>query len=359
MFRMVKKLGMRTLVSLMLVVGITGNIMGFDLQGGPWFYALLLGVGLTGCTFGIDKNELKGSDWRLIAMAVTIGVFVKALIIGGVMFFASGQPQFLILGIVVAQIDPLSVGALAGTSRISPKADNLLRAWSSLDDPITVLITVLVVTAQKAFGFSLGIHISNVAANSIGGYGEYLYLNIALMAVAIWLWQLAYRGSLAWKIAFTASLLVAAILAGVNWYWMFGLALMGLSIRPETKVYNWINKKLETATKLAFLAAGVIVGYLLYAHLSAHGLDAQILWGLALGAMAFVSQMIVAPLLTIGSGYTRQDRWHLALGHQNGLTAASLGLATGTIAIVVPAIIATHVLYGATNAILNRKISKR
>ncbi|MGD8373391.1 MAG: hypothetical protein PVI21_00860 [Candidatus Woesebacteria bacterium] len=357
MLNIVQKMGIRTLVILTLIIGAIGNSSSINLQGNPWFYALLLGAGLVGCTFGIDKNELKGSDWRVVALAVTVGVFVKALIIGIALYFASGQPMFLVLGLVVAQIDPLSVGALVGSSHISKKADNLLRAWSSLDDPVTVLLTVMLVITQQTFKFNLGIQINSVQIDSATGYGLYLFFNLALVAVAVWMWRLVYRGSMFRKIASTAILLVVAILAGATWYWMFGLALMGLCIRPETKAYDWINAKLETAARFSFLAAGTIVGWLLFEHVTSNGLDSQMFWGLALGAMAFISQAIVVPLVTIGSGYSKQDRLYLAIGHQNGLTAASLGLATGTVAIVIPAIIMTHILYGICNAVLNKRFA--
>src|SRR5690554_186804 len=70
--------------------------------------ALLLAVGLFGSTAGIDRAEAAAHK-GIILSAITVGVFVKAALIGGALFLATRDPVFFVLGVAVAQIDPLSV----------------------------------------------------------------------------------------------------------------------------------------------------------------------------------------------------------------------------------------------------------
>lgn len=139
---------------------------------------------------------------------------------------------------------------------------------------------------------------------------------------------------------------MSAVAVGASWYWMFGLALLGIYLRPKGETYDTVNSTLEQWAKVAFAATGVMAGSMFYDTLSQGDVAAQLLWGVALGTMAFVSQMIVGSILMIGKGYTPQDRWYFACAYQNGLMAMILGVSTGAIALVVPAIVATHVLYG-------------
>ncbi|HEY0664362.1 MAG TPA: cation:proton antiporter, partial [Thiobacillaceae bacterium] len=105
--------------------------------------AILLAIGLYGSTYAIDVASAR-HDRKLILTAVTVGVLVKAALIGSVVALAWQDPLFLLLGVVVAQIDPLSVAALMADERMSPRAKTILAAWSSFDDPITVILTVYV-----------------------------------------------------------------------------------------------------------------------------------------------------------------------------------------------------------------------
>jgi len=360
MFAHLRKLGMRTLVTFLLIAGFTGESFGLSLDGTPWFWALLLGTGLFASTFGIDLAAMRASDWRVVALAVTVGVFVKTAIISLSLFSASllvtsGLLIFFVLGPTMAQMDPLAVSALASNRRMSKRMDNLVRAVSSLDDPVTVLMTILLLLAQKVFGFGLGATITGVNVTTLPDYGQYMWLNIAFMASTVWFWQLAYKGSPRWKLAFTLALIAGSLVVGASWYWMFGLALMGLYLRPEGYVQAKVNAVLDVTTKIAFGVSGVIAGALLYEVYGGKHFLAETLWGLALGAVAFASQMAVGWLMTIRGGYSRQDRLYFMCSHQNGMTATMLGVSTGTIAYVVPGIVMTHVLNATAMAVLNRR----
>src|SRR6187402_2138723 len=122
------------------VTGVT------NLEYANWYLfivALLLVMGLYASTYSIDLKEAR-QHVKLIISAVTIGVVMKAAIIGGSLALLFQDPYFLILGIAVAQIDPLSVAGLMKGDRLSKKAKTILYSWASFDDPVTVLLSLYV-----------------------------------------------------------------------------------------------------------------------------------------------------------------------------------------------------------------------
>ncbi|WP_462189151.1 cation:proton antiporter domain-containing protein [Frankia sp. CcWB2] len=154
---------------------------------------MLLAVGLYGATLGIARAAW--ADIRRIALVVTVGVALKALLIGGVLALALGDPLYLLLGVVVAQIDPLSVATLTSGSRMSERGQDLLRSWAAFDDPVTVLLTVSLVTAvgstfvkdQPAMTPDLG------GPSGVSGFFVGLALNLGLATLTALLWGGAPR----------------------------------------------------------------------------------------------------------------------------------------------------------------------
>lgn len=358
-----KIFGMRMLVTIMLIIGIGGDALGYDLDGAPWFWATLLGVGLFASTFGIALELMRATDWRVVVKAVTVGVLQKAIIIGGGLWllgliFGAAPLLFLALGLFTAQMDPVAMAALADKRRMSQRADSLARAVAALDDPVTVLLTVLLVGLQKILGFDLGITITNIGIETAPQFGEYLWLNFSFMAAMVLIWQLAYKGSRTWKLVFTLGLISGAIVVGSSWYWMFGLALMGIYLRPEPQIYDQVNKVIDWSVKATFAVTAVIAGSLLFSAYQQPAFMQMMVWGLALGVLAFVSQMIVGPLMMWGGGYSAQDRAYFACSHTNGLTATTLGVTTGTIAYIIPGVMMTHIMHAISLVILNRRYPK-
>lgn len=318
--------------------------MSVDLAGlahGPAYgYAayLLLAIGLYGATVGIDLRQAR-RDRRIIVPAVTIGVILKALITGGVLALAWRDPLFLILGVAVAQIDPLSVAALMDDKRMSPRARNVLAAWSSFDDPFTVILAIYAAAvAVNNFGLGDGaapggdplrLYAQNLAGN----------LLLALAAWAIWRWVVRGRP---WA---QAAALVAFTAVAVVFGWMLAIAIIGLFARP-----CWLLPIIPEIVKWAMYAALIAVGVLL-----ADGIDLP--RGIALGVAAFLAQAVVTPMLT--RGMPRMDRWHLAAAQQNGITAIILALTLqiqfdGVVAVVAPAIVTANLLHVAINKLIDR-----
>jgi hypothetical protein len=317
--------------------GITG------LQDAPLYLGavtLLLALGLYGATSAIDLRSAR-QDAAIVSLAVTVGVVAKAAIIAAVMWAIFRRPEMAVLGVAVAQIDPLSVAAIRERSRLSPRARTVLAAWSSFDDPITALLTVYLVAWLLPGGSGDAAH----GLTDAGGVLVQLAFNVLLVAVTFGLWLATARvPSQRWRLGLQRALLLGAGTVAVWRFLMLGLATVGLFLRPRLA---WL---IERVTQVAFWLAVVVIGVGL-----ADGM--RPLAGLVLGVAAFASQVVVSVPVT--RRMPREDRVDLALGHQNGITAIILALLLeplfpGTIAVVGPAIVVVNVLHGVSNAIWAR-----
>lgn len=344
---MTRLLGLIGFVLAGVVLGWLANQQDIDVTGidrsALYLYgtSLLLAIGLYGSTYAIDVPEAR-RDRRIILLAVTVGLLLKAVLIGGVLALATRDPLFLILGVAVAQIDPLSVAAIMGDDRMSSRARTILAAWASFDDPLSlVLVVYATAVATTTFGLGTpnpqGLHIGTGLAQ----VGIELAANLAFAAAAYLLWRLVAGRPKGWAYALLALLAAVAV-----WqFLMLGLALAGLFLRPAG-----LARILPRFTGWALVASAVLLGVLLFA-----GVDAG--RGAALGTAAFAAQIVAAWLLT--RGLPARDRLHLALAQQNGITAIILALRleaqfTGVVAVIAPAILVTNVIYLAANGLADR-----
>jgi NhaP-type Na+/H+ or K+/H+ antiporter len=330
-----------------------------DLQDAGWYtlvVASLLAAGLYASTYGIDLKEAR-QHMKIIISAVTIGVVLKAVLIGGSLALLFQDPFFLILGVTVAQIDPLSVAGLLKGNRMSAKAKTILASWASFDDPVTVILSLYAPLLVMQFtGAELGsITGSADTAGNFAVYIRELGLNLLLAggALALWLGVRYYSKKAATWAALAAAASVYVLLAAVAsisvlYFMMLGIALVGLFLRPPG-----IAKFIDHAIVVALGAAAVLLGLLLV-----DGID---LWkGIALGVAAYFAQVIVGFLLT--RGLPEKDRWHISFAQQNGITAIILALIfepihPGTVAIVAPAIIVVNGLHWAVNKFVDKKLA--
>lgn len=315
--------------------------------------ASLLAVGLYASTFGIDLKEAR-QHLKIILSAVTVGVVLKAAIIGGTLALIFQDPFFLILGVAVAQIDPLSVAGLMKGKRMSTKAKTILASWASFDDPITVILALY---APLLVAQLTGTDLGSITGSRDGGvnlmtYIQELGLNLLLAGgvLAIWLVVRYYaKKAYAWGALVLAGLvyllLAVSFSLSVLYFMMLGIALIGLFLRPRR-----VEKVIDHAITWALRVAALLLGFLL--------IDGINIWaGIALGVAAYFAQVIVGALLT--RGLPRKDRWHIAFAQQNGITAIILALLfepinPGTVAIVAPAIIVINGLHHLVNKGLDR-----
>jgi hypothetical protein len=343
---------------LMLSVATAGWVVAevsglHDLQGSaPYLVTAtaLLALGLFSSTYEIDRGEIAGNV-RLVLVAVTVGVLLKAALIAGVMYLAFGNPAYIVVAVAVAQIDPLSVAVTRDRSRLSPRAKAILSAWSSFDDPVTAILAVYL--SMLAWSMTGRGSPAPGLTGGLDGIGTGLLLNLLFVACVglVWLGLLAtaalrghHASDLSVPIRVTAVLiLLAAGAIAVANLLVLGVAIAGLFFRPG------IGRGLRLVTPVAFLLALVMLGLVL-----ADGINLGV--GAMLGAAAFGAQIIVGALLTRS---LHGDRARLALSQQNGITAVILALLLetafpGTVAIVAPAILVVGVLHLAANSVLDR-----
>jgi NhaP-type Na+/H+ or K+/H+ antiporter len=329
----------------------------------------LLAIGLFGSTSGIFIEAFR-SNIRLILTAVTLGVFLKAALIAGCMYLIYRDPAYFVLGVAVAQIDPLSVSAMQRNSRLSKGGNAILLAWSSFDDPVTMLFTIyLSAFALSRMGSGIGLPSDSILAGGLSSFGESLLVNAAFAGFALALWvgivaanrailrssasrrrmRAVARAPLvpALNILAIVLLIVLAVVA-VMYFLMLGLAIVGLFFRPSLgTVLGWL-------TRVAFVSAAVCLGMVLVSGF-------HLVPGLALGGVAFIAQVLVGGLIT--RSLPKSDRGYLACGQQNGITAIILALllepsfpeAAG---IVAPAILAANLLHGVCTAAWGRVVDR-
>lgn len=320
----------------------------------------LLVVGLYSSTHGISIPELRVGV-RTVVLAVTVGVLVKAALIAGAMYLVFQEPRYAVLGLAVAQIDPLAVAAMNRGSRMSDRAKALLAAWASFDDPITVVLTVYGAAWLLGRGTAGGGPFAGGGAAGSLGVGIAQNLLLAGLALAVWtaLRQVRRRSRVRagpggaartrppGRAVSVVELVLLALLLGVAvaYSLALGVALLGLFFRPL------LTRWLDGFTQAAFLTACFLLGLAL-----ADGVE---LWaGLLLGLCAFTAQVVVG--LVIPARIGRRDRAYLAAGQQNGITAIILALLLepafpGTIGSIAPAILVVAVLHAVTNGILDAR----
>jgi NhaP-type Na+/H+ or K+/H+ antiporter len=323
------------------------------IQNSQWYLltvATLLAAGLYSSTYGISIQEAK-TNVRLILKAITVGVFLKAFIVGTLLTLILKDPFGYILGIIVAQIDPLSTAALMKGRRMSKRAKSILSAWASFDDPMTVIMSLYVpVLLAAVVGMEWKAASGSMQEMGLAGYLAETGINLLFAAGIFVLWRLMKRHSKATNYVVLAlvalgmyGLVLGALSVAVYYFWMLGIAVLGLFMRPP------IESALSHVVRWALNMAAILLGILLI-----NGIN---IWtGIALGFAAYSAQVIVGLLLT--RKLSRKDRLHIAFAQQNGITAIILALLfesyyPGTIAIVAPAIVVINVIHFVANKILD------
>lgn len=354
----IRKLGAKGVILAFAAFSLCALMVGIDIDDNHKLFALLLGIGLLNATFGINLKGLTRQDWKLIVLAITVGVVCKAAFAGFIMWGITRDSQYLVLGIAVAQIDPVSVSVLMQHSRLSDRGKDVLRAVSSLDDPVSILLVVTLLMLQPALGVDFGLSGMDNAVDSLVGAGEYFIHNFAFMAAMVMAFDWVYRGSDLMKLFYTAVFLSGAVIIGTTLSYAFGIALIGLFMRPkDAHIMAKVEKLLGWLGNAAF---GVAIGVVVYLIVEQ---DDAILAGMGpgmlLGGLVFAAHVIFTPALTKGSGLDRQDKWYLAFGHQNGVTAIMLGLTINALPVILPAIVFTHVLRMIATLVLDRRFPAR
>lgn len=318
-----------------------------DLASAPWFVPTatsLLAVGLYSSTLGIDLVAAR-AHLRTVLLAVTVGVLAKAALVHAVMFVCFGDPASVVLAVAVAQIDPLSVAAAGRSTGLTAEGRSLLSAWASFDDPVTMLITLVLL--QHLDGAAGAGPVAAVARTATG-----LALS-ALLVVVVVVLQVPLRrvGAAAPRAAAVGELLLvaAAGVVAVRHGLLVGLAGCGLVVRPALLRGVQGERLLGWATTGAFGAAVVMLGLV-----CAGGVD--LVRGAVLGVAAYGAQVLVGSLLT---ARLPRDRLVLALAQQNGITAVLLSLVAAPVVPAAPGVVAPAVLVVNTLHLLANGVAAR
>ncbi len=306
----------------------------------------LLATGLFASVYGISRRELR-QNARVVLVAITLGVAFKAILTGGIMALVYRSSGFLLLGVAVAQIDPLSVAASLKGSTVSQRAKSVLSAWASFDDPVTVLLVAY--TASLALPAARGpgqaASIAGIAASS---YLSQITLNALLVAIAGLAWYLLAilparhgqpRRGATGRVLLLYAILVGLMVFAVSFGLLVGITVCALFYRPP------LDAVVSHVVGGAFYAATFMLGMLLVT-----GIDAPA--GLLLGVSVFLVQVVAG--LLISRGMPSEDRAVLALGQQNGLTAIALALALqaylpSAVGVVAVAVLTVNVIHIVTN----------
>ncbi|MEV5716851.1 hypothetical protein AB0L41_23395 [Amycolatopsis mediterranei] len=341
---------------------LAGSLLGtgrvFLTSGYHLLVISLLAVGLYGSTRDIDIPELR-QNRRTVVLALSVGVTAKVALISTVMVLFFPEPSSVVLGVAVAQIDPLAVAAAQHRSRMSASARAVLNAWAAFDDPVTVLLTVYL----SMFALNAGGASAVTLASPVATFGLNILLNLGFAAVAFAAWLAARRLSAhGWLTsgrsrarlaqAGIAALVLLYAAFGVAGSLLLGIALIGLFFRPYP---GWRRT-----------SAGIVFGALLAATASLGvvlaGTSEILTWltlvkGVVLGITAYAAQMLTGWFLS--RGRDRFDRLYLTFSQQNGLTAIVLALVLepdfpGAVAVIAPAIVVTNGLYYLGGALVRR-----
>lgn len=310
----------------------------------------LLFVGLYMAVFGIDQEEAK-KEWRVVLAAVTFGVLCKYLLIFGATYAVTRRWEYAILAMAITQIDPLSIAAISDDNeRMSKRSKTVLGAWASFDDPVTAVMTPLIMSLTALIAHQ------DLASDSTT---HWMAGGIAL-AIAVTAFALArrYRSRAQKTLQFVVlSATAVSVVATKVFAWA---ALLGWFVQPQ-----WLKrgKRADRITYTALIGATFLLGILL-----ADGID----WrgGLVLGVAAFAAQMVatvwvlkvasrIGPKVSMHEPFSKRDKWHIALAQQNGITAIVLALnlepfVPNSIAIVASAIVVINLINFVANGIYDR-----
>jgi hypothetical protein len=300
---------------------------------------LLLAIGLYSSVYGIDIKELK-EHGKLVLSAVTIGVIFKTFFIGGVFYLIFRSPLAFVFAVIVAQIDPLGTAQLMSSNKhLSKTGQTIIRAWSSFDDPMTVLISIyfvlpfLLEQGRSFFDYVIGF-IFNLAL----ALGVYLLNKFVVK-----------------KDIYKILLLVICLVLCAFYQFMLAIAIIALFLRPQ-KIFN----KTEFEPILGrILTTAFLLSTLIFGAFAKDGIN--ILWGAVVGILVVISQIVATYFIT--NKLNKKDRVNIAFAQYNGITSILLavffqGYFDGVVSVIISALVFINLIYYFNNSIFKPRIVK-
>ncbi|BAZ14782.1 hypothetical protein NIES4071_66260 [Calothrix sp. NIES-4071] len=329
-----------------------GTTLNIDVASIPYLQILMniaIILGLYINVLSIDTSLLKSCLGSVIKV-ICIGVPVKIILPGFVLALCCPKvaPIAYLCATVIAQIDPIAASKSLQTVQVSRKSETILRAWSSFDDPVTVL-----------FAFYVFLPVIIFQDSNINQYLVKIATDILSCGLAYYSYKLyqdnrqvnLLRNSV--KTTIEAICLVIVMIYSVISGSFLLPAFVGFFLRPFSP------ERLEPLISAIFYFSVVVIG-LLCTNISLDWLSG----GILAFSMFFVAQVLVAVLFLKDS---MANKLKIMFGHQNGMTAILLTVAievsgdkTGDLlAVTLPAIILIALFYFSTNFLLDTKLLQR
>ncbi len=306
-----------------------------------------IALGLYINVLGIDTSLFKKS-LGVITKVLLFGVPLKIVLPGFILtqLSPSVAPIAYLCSTVIAQIDPIAAAKSVDSNNMSKKSETILRAWSSFDDPITVL-----------FAFYIFLPLVVVTDFSFNQYLLRISTDIFSCVAAYYIYKIyrkkfnnLYENA---KICIEVGSLVIIIVYSVLSSSFILPAFVGIFLRPIAP------EKLETVISAIFYFSVIVIG-LLSANLRLDWLSG----GILAFSTFFLGQVIVT-LLFLKDSLVNKAR--VMFGHQNGMTAILLTVAIEVsgldktrdlLSVTLPAIIIIALFYFGSNYILDRTLPR-
>jgi hypothetical protein len=305
-----------------------------------------IALGLYINVLSIDTELFKKCLYPILKV-IFIGVPIKIVLPGFILASLSPgiAPIAYLSATVIAQIDPIAAAKSLNNNNISRKSETILRAWSSFDDPITVLF---------AFYIFLPLVVSRKL--NFSKYLLHLTTEIIICFLVYYIYKIYKISSNRLYNNIKTSIELTALVV-IIFYSIFSgsfilPAFVGIFLRPLA------SEKFELVTSGIFYFSVVVIG-LLSANLYLDWFS-----GLILAFSTFFLAQVVVAFLFLKDSIESKAR--VMFGHQNGMTAILLTVAIevsgseqtkNLLSVTLPAIILIALFYFSCNYLLNRIFS--
>ncbi|MDY6901967.1 MAG: hypothetical protein SWZ49_28425 [Cyanobacteriota bacterium] len=300
-----------------------------------------IAVGLYINILSIDTNIFK-TCFNSIAKVVLVGVPIKIVLPGFLLSLFSPHiaPIAYLCSTVIAQIDPIAADKFLENSKISKKSETILRAWSSFDDPITVLFAFYIfLPALLLTNFNIKEYLIKIVLD---------IFSCLLVYSFYFIYKRNIKTSTTYQSFVQIILIVAIIIYSVVFNSFILPAVAGLFLRP------FAPEKFSIINSGIFYISAIILGIF--------AANIQLDWysGLILAASTFFLAQVFVTFIFIKDSIESKSR--VMFGHQNGMTAMLLTVAIEISAsqktdellgVTLPAIVWVAVFYFGVNYLLN------
>jgi len=324
------------------------NINLTDITVWPNLMYLTVAVGLYLNVMDIDLNGIS-SQWKTLASILIFGIPLKILLPGVILGFLRPDLWSIVFlcSTVIAQIDPIAAAYNLKSMKLSAKTKNILRFWSSFDDPISVLFAfyIFLPLTLESSSFSLVEYILN------------LFRELLVCGIILFFYRKFQHRTRLFKDSIInffdlIFVFIIVLLCGLSGSFLTP-AVIGLIIRPKIspEIQNYI---LQFIFYFSIFNIGALAS-------SLEMNSSYLFLGILLGfSMFFIAQPIVTMLFV--RDITKRDQLRLMFSHENGMTAVLLTVAIELrskdihlLPITLPAIVCIAFFYLVVNTCFAQK----